>query len=203
MKKELNSKNYMVIAGLAIIVVLVAMCFMCCNKGKVATINAQMVVARSAAIRDLQHEQQLQYEEFQKWLQDSDKEIKKQTTAAKKKELMAKLQAELQQRQIVMQQEYAAKTQKIEEEIIAVVEKVAHKKGFKVVMDKSSVIAGGVDITEDVISKIEENEANTTTDSAEEPAEEVKAEENNEAAEEPKGNEASEPAAEPEEKAAE
>lgn len=189
MKKELN-KNY-VIAGLSVVVIaLLAMCCMCCCKGKIATVNAQMIVSRSAAIRNLQHEQQLQYEELQKWLQESDKTLKAQTNSEKRKELMAKMQAELQQKQIVMQQEYAAKTQKIEEEIIGVVEKVANKKGFKVVMDKSTVIVGGVDITEEVINKLEETEASEAaeedkSDTDEEKASEEVAEPTEETAEAP------------------
>lgn len=157
--KKLDKKSYVIIAVVAVLVLWGLCCLCCCNKGKVATVNAQMVVSRSVAIRNLQHEQQVQYEELQKWLQESDKAIKKQPTQAKKKELMMKLQGELQQKQIVMQQEYAAKTQKIEEEIVGVIEKVAHKKGFKVVLDKNTVIAGGVDITEDVVTKLEEAEA--------------------------------------------
>ena len=177
--KKLSNKSYVIIAVVAVVVLWALCCLCCCNKGKVATVNAQMVVSRSVAIRNLQHEQQLQYEELQNWLQESDKAIKNQPTQAKKKELMLKLQAELQQKQIVMQQEYAAKTQKIEEEIIAVVEKVAHKKGFKVVLDKNSVIAGGVDITEEVVTKLEEAESDLVAKDdavADEAAEKVKEE---------------------------
>ncbi len=157
MKKQLTKKHYIIIAAV-VVVLLLAWCFCCCGF-KVATVNAQMIVSRSVAIRNLQHEQQLQYEELQKWLQESDNALKKQTNAAKKKEMMNQFQLELQQKQIAMQQEYAAKTQKIEDDIIAVVEKVAHRKGYKVVLDKNSVIAGGKDITEDVITKLEEVEA--------------------------------------------
>ena len=119
-----------------------------------------MVVARSQAIRLLQQEQQEQYDSMQNWLQDSNKQLKKETSQDKRKELLAKLQAEFSQKQIAMQQQYLAKTQKIEEDIIGIIKAVADKKGYKVVMDKASVIVGGTDITDEVIASLEEAEAN-------------------------------------------
>lgn len=172
MTKQLNKKSYIIIAAVAVVLLLILSCCFCC-KSKIASVNAQMIVSRSVAIRNLQQEQQAQYEELQKWLQDSDSALKKQSNADKKKELMAKFQAELQQKQIAMQQEYTAKTQQIESDIIAVVEKVAHKKGYKVVLDKNVVITGAEDITDAVIAKLEEVEADMVK--KEEPAAETEA----------------------------
>ncbi|MBQ9234990.1 MAG: OmpH family outer membrane protein [Alphaproteobacteria bacterium] len=148
-----NSKlNYWMIATVALAVVLcLVMCFRCCGM-KVAVINTQNLFAHSSVIRNLQIEQQIKYAEIEKWVAESDKQIRKQPTTAKQKELMAKLQAELAQKQLAFQQEIAARSQQAEDEIVALIEKVAHKKGFKVVLVKSSLVTGGVDITDDVIA---------------------------------------------------
>ena len=155
-----NKKQYLVWGAITILYILLAICCFSCSTPKVATVNAPMVVARSQAIRLLQQEQQEQYDSMQNWLQDSNKQLKKETSQDKRKELLAKLQAEFSQKQIAMQQQYLAKTQKIEDDIIAIIKAVADKKGYKVVMDKASVIVGGTDITDEVIASLEEAEAN-------------------------------------------
>lgn len=155
-----NKKQYLVWGAITILYILLAICCFSCSTPKVATVNAQMVVARSQAIRLLQQEQQDQYDSMQNWLQESNKQLKKETSKDKRKELLAKLQAEFSQKQIAMQQQYLAKTQKIEDDIIAIIKDIANQKGYKVVMDKASVIVGGTDITDEVIASLEEAEAN-------------------------------------------
>ena len=144
-----NKKQYLVWGAITILYILLAICCFSCSTPKVATVNAPMVVARSQAIRLLQQEQQEQYDSMQNWLQDSNKQLKKETSQDKRKELLAKLQAEFSQKQIAMQQQYLAKTQKIEEDIIGIIKAVADKKGYIFEIDALTIFSNVIEYYRD------------------------------------------------------
>lgn len=177
MTKKLSKKTYMIIAAVVVVLVLGLLCCKCCGS-RVGYVDTQAIVARSATFRELQMEQQLKSAELERWLADSNKELKKATSEVKRKELLAKLQSELAQKQMTMQTEFAAKATQAEDELLTLIKKVASKKCLKVVLAKATVVTGGVDITEDVLALMgnDENEENADKKVEEEPVEQEPAE---------------------------
>jgi outer membrane protein len=152
MTNKISKKTYGIIAAVVLVVILgILLCCGCC-KTKIGYVDTQAVVSRSEAFRNLQIEQQLKAAELEKWLAESDKELKKLTSPTQRKEKLAKLQAELAQKQLAMQAEFASKASPAEEEVMALINKVASKKCIKVVLAKAAIVSGGVDLTEDVLA---------------------------------------------------
>lgn len=156
--KEIKNidKKYFKWAGIgAAVVVLVVLLFMafkpCC---KVALVNVEQVVAVSPAIEALRAERQNEMVELQKFLENANTEINK-LSGQKKAEMKQAYGEELAQKQQAMQDKYNEKLRTIDQDMTNLIEKVAKKKGFKLVLSKTSVVLGGTDITEDVIKAIQ------------------------------------------------
>lgn len=181
MTKKLSKKTYIIIAVVVAVLVLGLLCCKCCGS-RIGYVDTQAIVVRSEAFRNLQMEQQFKSAELEKWLTDSNKELKKATSEANRKELLAKLQAELAQKQLALQSEFAAKATQAEEELLALIKKVASKKCLKVVLAKATVVTGGVDITEDVLALMGNDDKDTENKAEEEPATEDEPAENAEEA---------------------
>lgn len=176
MTNKISKKTYGIIAAVVLVVILgILLCCGCC-KTKIGYVDTQAVVSRSEAFRNLQIEQQLKAAELEKWLAESDKELKKLTSPTQRKEKLAKLQAELAQKQLAMQAEFASKASQAEEEVMALINKVASKKCIKVVLAKAAIVSGGVDLTEDVLALMS-NDDETEEEAKEETKEEVSADE--------------------------
>lgn len=123
----------------------------CCPK--VALINVEQVVAVSPEVVALREERQSQVNELQKFMKTAESKI----NAAKGKE-KAELQKiygdEFVQKQQEMQKRYAEKLQAFDDYMTGVIEKIAAKGGYKLVLNKTAVVAGGTDITEDVVKAV-------------------------------------------------
>ena len=90
---------------------------------------------------------------MQKFMKTAESKI----NAAKGKE-KAELQKiygdEFVQKQQEMQKRYAEKLQAFDDYMTGVIEKIAAKGGYKLVLNKTAVVAGGTDITEDVVKAV-------------------------------------------------
>ena len=130
-------------------------CGFCCHKGgKIAIVDVQKVVSQSRPVAELRQDMQNQMAELQEWVAQSNAEIDKEKSKEKKEELTKAAQEELQQKQLVIQKAYSEKLQQLDASLTAIIEKTAKEEGFQVVLVKSSVAAGGTDITDKVIAKV-------------------------------------------------
>ena len=68
-----------------------------------------------------------------------------------KKKLIAEYEAEFEQKQQEIQNEYNEKLSQIDKKATKVINKVSKSKGYGIVLTKSSVITGGSDITDEII----------------------------------------------------
>lgn len=123
----------------------------CCPK--VALINVEQVVAVSPEVVALREERQSEVNELQEFMKTAESKI----NAAKGKE-KAELQKiygdEFAKKQQEMQKRYAEKLQAFDDYMTGVIEKIAAQGGYKVVLNKTAVVAGGTDITEDVVKAV-------------------------------------------------
>ena len=160
----MNNKTLKKILVVVAVIVVAGLCWLGCCRNRIGYVDAQAIVARSEAFRNLQVEQQIKSSELEKWMNASNKELKKATSEAKRKEMLAKLQAELTQKQLAMRAEFSAKATQAEEELMNLIKKVADKKCLKVVLSKATVVTGGVDITDDVIALMGNSEDGKATE---------------------------------------
>ena len=88
--------------------------------------------------------------EFQKFMEDTQKEMEQKAANMSDQE---KQEYANQMRQRVMQKNQEL-MEPIKQDIDDNMKKVAEAKGLQVVLDKSAVVYGGTDVTQDVINKL-------------------------------------------------
>ena len=120
---------------------------------KVAIVDINTVVAKSAQVQALKNEQLKKTEELQKWLNSARADIAKQSTEANKQKLTQKYETTFAKKQEEIQKHYANKLAAIDKSISATIEKEAKNQNFDLFLSKGIVLYGGTDITE-AISKV-------------------------------------------------
>lgn len=123
-------------------------------QGKVAVIDVQAVVAKSAQVQALKNDQKQKTEELQKWLKTVRADVEKQKTEEGKAKLVKKYDAEYAKKQQAIKQSYTEKLKAIDASINATIAQQAKLKGYDMVISKGVVIYGGDDITADVLKVV-------------------------------------------------
>lgn len=122
----------------------------CCCKGKIAVVDIQAVVAKSAQVQTLKVEMENKTQELTKWLVDAQNAVKSEKDEAKQQELLQKYNEEFAQKREAVSKEYNAKLQAVDKDINETIINAAKEKGYKIVITKGVVIYGGNDITEEI-----------------------------------------------------
>lgn len=117
---------------------------------KIAVIDVQSVIAKSAQVKALKNEQAKKAQELQKWLETANSEIKKQTSDVEKQKMIKKYQQDLATKREANAKAYAQKLSAIDANISATIASQAKAKGYAIVLTKSSVLYGGDDITAEI-----------------------------------------------------
>ncbi len=120
---------------------------------KVAVVDVNAVVSKSAQVQALKKEQQAKLQELQKWLETVRADVQKQSTKEGKEKLVKKYDAEFAKKQETIKKDYAKKLQAIDKSISATITAEAKSKNYDLVLSKGIVLYGGEDITAN-ISKI-------------------------------------------------
>ncbi len=120
---------------------------------KVAVVDVNAVVSKSAQVQALKKEQQQKMQELQKWLETVRADVQKQSTKEGKEKLVKKYDAEFAKKQEAIKKNYAGKLQAIDKSISATIAAEAKAKSYNLVLSKGVVLYGGEDITAS-ISKI-------------------------------------------------
>ena len=149
--KEKNVKLFSIIIGLMFIGSVVAIALTqsgagvasAADKGAVGVIDARQVMSQHPDRQTVEEQMQAAVEEVKK---DFDEKSQGMTDQEK-----ADYYQQSQQRLMQKQQELV---EPIEQSVKDAVKKVADTKGIGVVLDKSVVVYGGQDITQDVITKL-------------------------------------------------
>ena len=121
---------------------------------KVAVVDVNAVVSKSAQVQALKKEQQTKLQELQKWLNNARTDVAKQSTQESKEKLVKKYDAEFAKKQETIKKNYAMKLQAIDKSITATIAQEAKAQNYNLVLSKSSVLYGGDDITATVLKVI-------------------------------------------------
>ena len=117
---------------------------------RIAIVDVQAVVAKSAQVRELKEEQQTKIQELEKWLKTAKSDVDKQKTKEGKEKLLKKYNADFAQKKENIAKDYQARLQAVDKSISKTIADIARAKGYNVVVSKSVVLYGGDDITLDV-----------------------------------------------------
>lgn len=115
---------------------------------KIAVVDVPALVASSPQVKALKEEQAKKLQDLEKWLEIVNADIAKQSTEENKKKLNDKYSADLIKRKENIAKEYKKKLENIDASITATINAEAKARGYNVVLTKSTVLYGGVDITE-------------------------------------------------------
>lgn len=122
------------------------------NDLKIGIVDIPQVVSKSAQVEALKKEQIKKAEDFKKFVDKAKADISKQTTDDKKRELAAKYEKQIADRQAAEAKEYTKKLAEIDKNISTTIDQTAKAKGYDLIFAKGTLLYGGEDITE-MVSK--------------------------------------------------
>ena len=117
---------------------------------RIAVVDVQAVVSKSAQVQALKKEQQAKMQDLEKWLKTAQTDVEKQQTKEGKEKLLKKYNAEFAKKKEAIAKDYAARLQAVDKSITETISTTAKTKGYNMVISKGVVVYGGDDITADV-----------------------------------------------------
>ena len=117
---------------------------------RIAVVDVQAVVSKSAQVQALKKEQQAKMQDLEKWLKTAQADVEKQQTKEGKEKLLKKYNAEFAKKKEAIAKDYASRLQAVDKSITETISATAKAKGYSMVISKSVVVFGGDDITVDV-----------------------------------------------------
>ena len=117
---------------------------------RIAVVDVQAVVSKSAQVQALKKEQQAKITDLEKWLKTAQADVEKQKTQEGKETLLKKYNAEFAKKKEAIAKDYAARLQAVDKSITETISTQARLKGYNMVISKGVVVYGGDDITADV-----------------------------------------------------
>ena len=117
---------------------------------RIAVVDVQAVVSKSAQVQALKKEQQAKITDLEKWLKTAQADVEKQKTQEGKEKLLKKYNAEFAKKKEAIAKDYAARLQAVDKSITETISTQARLKGYNMVISKGVVVYGGDDITADV-----------------------------------------------------
>ena len=121
---------------------------------KVAVIDVNTVVQKSAQVQALKKEEQQKMSEYQTWLKTVNEDVQKQQTKEGKEKLLKKYNSESTKKLDAIRKNYASKWKEIDKSISATIAQEAKNNNYNLVLAKGSVLYGGDDITSKVAKAV-------------------------------------------------
>ena len=119
-------------------------------ESKIAVVDVQAIVAKSAQVQALKKEQQTKIQALEKWLKTAQSDVEKQKTQEGKEKLLKKYNTEFAKKKEAIAKDYQARLQAVDKSITDTISNTARAKGYNMVISKGVVVFGGDDITTDV-----------------------------------------------------
>ena len=119
-------------------------------ESKIAVVDVQAVVSKSAQVQALKKEQQTKIQDLEKWLKTAQTDVEKQKTQEGKEKLLKKYNTEFAKKKEAIAKDYQARLQAVDKSITETISATARAKGYNMVISKGVVVFGGDDITTDV-----------------------------------------------------
>lgn len=153
-----NNTNYglVVLASVIAAVVSSVITYKATAKNNVdfAVVDLQRVIASSKDVAALKNERDNQIQELKKMADAANSEIQKVEGDEEKKKASEKYLAEINTKKDEFDKIYGSALQASDQKLNNVINSVAEKEGLDVVINKASIISGGVDITDEVIELV-------------------------------------------------
>ena len=121
---------------------------------KVAVVDVQKVVNKSAQVQALKNEQEAKNKELANFIKKAGEDIKKEADINKKKALMDKYDKDLKTKREANFKVYKTKLEAIDKSINATIVQQAKNLGYDMVLTKGVVLYGGDDITEAILKVV-------------------------------------------------
>lgn len=138
----------------AILMAMVAFCPSPANAGEFAVVDVNSVVENYTKAQEVAADLKVKESEMQKFLKDAQEQIEKAKTPVEKQALEKKLGEQFELKRKAYLNSQADKWQAVEKDIIDTINSVAAKRKSDMVFNKSAVIVGGTDITDEVIKQL-------------------------------------------------
>ena len=153
-----NSPNYGFIFMIALIAAVISSAatkmISGSNEAKFAVVDVQRVVLASKDLAAIKTERDNQVQELQKMADDANTKLAKISDETTKKKESEKYLAEINAKKEGFDKVYASALQASDQKLSEIIKSVADKEDLKVVLNKNSVVDGGVDITDSVIDMV-------------------------------------------------
>lgn len=121
---------------------------------KIAVVNLQKIVSKADKVQELRVSYNQKQDELEKWLDNSQQEIRKEKNKEKKESLINQYQDIARQKENLIKGEYEKNLREIQQEISDAIDKTAAKNNCNLVLYKTSVSLGGLDITNEVLQNL-------------------------------------------------
>jgi len=158
LKFENVGVNYGIVALIAIAAAVVSSLVtykaMASKAANFAVVDVQRVVMSSKDLVALNNERNTQIQNLRKMADEANEKIGKEKKEDEKKKLSEKYLAEINAKKAVYDKEYASALQASDQKLNGIINSVAEKNGLKIVFNKSSLVTGGVDITDAVVEQV-------------------------------------------------
>ena len=132
----------------------IVFCCFCCKNNGVGVIDLQRVVASSKDVATLRTNREAQINELKKMADEANAKIDEIKKDDEKKVATEKYLGEIQAKKNEFDNAYSTALQASDAKIQNIINSVAEKKDLDIVLNKTSVVSGGVDITEAVIDLV-------------------------------------------------
>lgn len=153
-----NSPNYGFIFMIALIAAVISSAatkmISGSNEAKFAVVDVQRVVLASKDLAAIKTERDNQVKELQKMADDANTKLAKISDETTKKKESEKYLAEINAKKEGFDKVYASALQASDQKLSEIIKSVADKEDLKVVLNKNSVVDGGIDITDSVIDMV-------------------------------------------------
>lgn len=157
MNLNIDKKTLISSVSAAVVVALLAS-FVACKvsscKKSIGVIDLQRVVTVSKDVAALRVNRESQINELKKMADEANANIDKIKKDDEKKAATEKYLAEIQAKKAEFDKAYNMSLQASDNKIQGIIDSVADKKGLSVVLNKTSVVSGGTDITEAVVDLV-------------------------------------------------
>lgn len=153
---SIDKKTLVCSVSAAVVVALLASfaCKFTCCKNNIGVIDLQRVVAVSKDVANLRASRSTQIAELQKMADEANAKIEKIQDEKEKKAATEQYLAAIQAKKAEFDSAYNASLQASDNKIQGVIDTIAKKQDLNVILNKTSVVSGGTDITEAVVDLV-------------------------------------------------
>lgn len=154
---NIDKKSLVSSVSVAVVVALLtsfAVCKLGCSKSNIGVIDLQRVVSVSKDVAALRAARETQVAELQKMADAANAQIDQIKNEEEKKAATEKYLAGIRAKKVEFDNAYNTSLQASDKKIQGIIDTVAAKQKLKVVLNKTSVVTGGTDITEAVVDLV-------------------------------------------------